>query len=45
MLGTLKDIAGLIRENDDFAVITHFKPDGDAYAKCTTASKASLRSS
>ncbi len=31
MLGTLKDIAGFIRENDDFAVITHFKPDGDAY--------------
>ena len=31
MLGTLKDIAGFINENDDFAVITHFKPDGDAY--------------
>ena len=31
MLGTLKDLAGFIKENDDFAVITHFKPDGDAY--------------
>ncbi|MCR4622695.1 MAG: bifunctional oligoribonuclease/PAP phosphatase NrnA [Clostridiales bacterium] len=31
MLGTLKDIADFIKANDDFAVITHFKPDGDAY--------------
>ena len=31
MPGTLKDIADFIRANDDFAVITHFKPDGDAY--------------
>lgn len=28
---TLEDIARFVRENDDFAVITHVNPDGDAF--------------
>ena len=31
MLSTLKETVDFLRAHDDFAVITHFKPDGDAY--------------
>ena len=31
MISTIQEMARFLRENDDFAVITHFKPDGDAY--------------
>ncbi|MBR5751868.1 MAG: bifunctional oligoribonuclease/PAP phosphatase NrnA [Clostridia bacterium] len=31
MLSTLKQTADFLRAHDDYAVITHFKPDGDAY--------------
>ena len=34
MIGTAKEIADWILENDDIAVIVHFRPDGDA---CGTA--------
>lgn len=31
MIGSAKDIAEFIRANDDICVITHIRPDGDAY--------------
>ena len=31
MIGSRRDIAEFIRNNDDIAVITHIRPDGDAY--------------
>ncbi len=38
MIGSARAIADFIRNNDDFAVITHIRPDGDAYgsALCMT---------
>ncbi|MBR3927881.1 MAG: DHH family phosphoesterase [Clostridia bacterium] len=38
MIGSAKEIAKFILDNDDIAVITHIRPDGDAYgtALCMT---------
>ena len=37
MIVNIGEIARFLRENDDFAVITHFRPDGDAYGSALAA--------
>ena len=42
MLSTLNELCRWIEEHDDIAVITHFRPDGDAYG-CALAMTMALR--
>ena len=40
MIGTAEKIADWILENDDIAVIVHFRPDGDAYGSALALTEA-----